>query len=277
MFCYLFPNPLQYRVIPAVFYDRDCTVLLSTNTFLNGYARAAQPADFANLRYLICGAEKVQQATREHWAREFGVRVFEGYGATETSPVLSVNTIFESRPGAVGRLFPGMEYKLEPIEGVAEGGRLFVRGPNIMKGYLNKDANAKFKALKGWYDTGDIVTIDEDRYITIQGRAKRFAKISGEMVSLTAVEDALAGAFPDHGEDCQIAVIARPDADKGEILVAATNKDGLEMDEIRKAIQAKGLPNLAVPRKLKVLKEIPVLGTGKINHRELEAQLEEAD
>ena len=277
MFCYLFPNPLQYRVIPAVFYDRDCTVLLSTNTFLNGYARAAQPADFANLRYLICGAEKVQQATREHWAREFGVRVFEGYGATETSPVLSVNTIFESRPGAVGRLFPGMEYKLEPIEGVAEGGRLFVRGPNIMKGYLNKDANAKFKALKGWYDTGDIVTVDEDRYITIQGRAKRFAKISGEMVSLTAVEDALAGAFPDHGEDCQIAVIARPDADKGEILVAATNKDGLEMDEIRKAIQAKGLPNLAVPRKLKVLKEIPVLGTGKINHRELEAQLEEAD
>jgi acyl-[acyl-carrier-protein]-phospholipid O-acyltransferase/long-chain-fatty-acid--[acyl-carrier-protein] ligase len=170
-----------------------------------------------------------------------------------------------------------MEYKLEPIDGVAKGGRLFVRGPNIMKGYLNRDANAKFKELKGWYDTGDIVTVDEDRYITIQGRAKRFAKISGEMVSLTAVEDALAGAFPDHGEDCQVAVIARPDADKGEVLIAATNKDDLEMGEIRKAIQAKGLPNLAVPRKLKVLKEIPVLGTGKINHRELEAQLAQAD
>ena len=277
MFCYLFPNPLQYRVIPAVFYDSDCTVMLSTNTFLNGYARAAQPADFTNMRYLICGAEKVQQATREHWAREYGVRLFEGYGATETSPVLSTNTIFESRSGTVGRLFPSIEYKLESIEGVAEGGRLFVRGPNIMKGYLNNDANAQFKKLKGWYDTGDIVTVDEDRYITIQGRAKRFAKISGEMVSLTAVEDALAGAFPNHGEDCQVAVIARPDADKGEVLIAATNKADLEMDEIRKAVQAKGLPNLAVPRELKVLKEIPVLGTGKINHRELESQLVKPD
>jgi len=273
MFIYLFPNPLQYRVIPAAFYDSDCTVMLSTNTFLNGYARAAQSADFCNLRYLICGAEKVQQATREHWAREFGVRVFEGYGATETSPVLSTNTIFESRVGSVGRLFPGVDYKLEKIEGVETGGRLFVRGPNIMKGYLNKDANAAFKKHKGWYDTGDIVTVDDDRYITIQGRAKRFAKISGEMVSLTAVEDALAGAFPHHGEDCQVAVIARPDADKGEILIAATNKEDLKLDEIRKAIQAKGLPNLAAPRDLKHLEELPVLGTGKINHRELETLL----
>ena len=273
MFIYLFPNPLQYRVIPAAFYDSDCTVMLSTNTFLNGYARAAQPADFAELRYLICGAEKVQAATREHWAREFGVRIFEGYGATETSPVLSVNTIFESRVGSVGRLFPGVDYKLEKIEGVETGGRLFIRGPNIMKGYLNKDANAAFKKHKGWYDTGDIVTVDDDRYITIQGRAKRFAKISGEMVSLTAVEDALAGAFPHHGEDCQVAVIARPDADKGEILIAATNKEDLKLDEIRKAIQAKGLPNLAAPRDLKHLEELPVLGTGKINHRELETLL----
>jgi acyl-[acyl-carrier-protein]-phospholipid O-acyltransferase/long-chain-fatty-acid--[acyl-carrier-protein] ligase len=273
MFCFLFPNPLQYRVIPAVFYDSDCTVMLSTNTFLNGYARAAHPADFGNLRYLICGAEKVQQATRDHWAREFGVRINEGYGATETGPVLSANTVIESRAGSVGRLFPGVDYKLEPIEGVAEGGRLLVRGPNIMKGYLNKDANKEFKKHKGWYDTGDIVSVDKDRYITIQGRAKRFAKISGEMVSLTAVEDALAGAFPHHGEDCQVAVISRPDADKGEVLIAATNKKDLEIGEIRKAIQAKGLPNLAAPREIKVLEEIPVLGTGKTNHRELEKEL----
>ena len=268
-FVYLFPSPLMYRQIPAAFYDRDCTILMATNTFLNGYARTAQPADFSRLRYLICGAEKVQEATRDTWAKKFGVRIFEGYGATETGPCLSVNSIFEARDGSVGRLFPDIEYKLEKIDGVAEGGKLLVKGPNIMKGYLNKEPNEEFKKLGGWYDTGDIVTVDEDRYITIQGRAKRFAKISGEMVSLTAVENALAGAFPQHGEDCTIAVIARPDADKGEQLIAATNKPGLEVSEIRAAIAAAGLPNLAAPREIKVLEEIPVLGSGKINYPEL--------
>ena len=268
-FVYLFPSPLMYRQIPAVFYDRGCTVMLATNTFLNGYARFGQPSDFAELRYVICGAEKIQEATRNTWARKFGVSLMEGYGATETGPVLSTSTILESREGAVGRLFPGVDYRLEKVDGVAEGGKLLVKGPNIMKGYLNPEPNAEFQKLGGWYDTGDIVTVDEDRYITIQGRAKRFAKISGEMVSLTAVENALAGAFPQHGEDCTIAVIARPDADKGEQLIAATNQPGLEVSEIRAAIAAAGLPNLAAPREIKVLEEIPVLGSGKINYPEL--------
>ena len=268
-YVYLFPSPLMYRQIPAAFYDRDCTVLLATNTFLNGYARAAQAADFSELRYLICGAEKIQDATREAWAKKFGVRLFEGYGATETSPVLSTNTIFESRDGSVGRLFPGVEYKLEKVDGVDEGGKLLVKGPNIMKGYLNAEPNAEFKKLDGWYDTGDIVTVDEDRYIFIKGRAKRFAKISGEMVSLTAVEAALAGAFPQHGEECAVAVIARPDADKGEQLIAATNTPDLTAEEVREAITKAGLPNLAVPREIKVLDEIPVLGSGKTNYPEL--------
>ncbi len=268
-FVYLFPSPLMYRQIPAVFYDRDCTVMLATNTFLNGYARFGQPSDFAELRYVICGAEKIQEATRDIWARKFGVSLMEGYGATETGPVLSTSTILESREGAVGRLFPGVDYKLEKVDGVDEGGRLFVKGPNIMKGYLNAEPNAEFQKLGGWYDTGDIVTVDEDRYITIKGRAKRFAKISGEMVSLTAVENALAGAFPQHGEDCAIAIVARPDADKGEQLIAATNKAALELSEIREAITAAGLPNLAAPREIKVLEEIPVLGSGKTNYPEL--------
>ena len=268
-FVYLFPSPLMYRQIPGVFYDRDCTVLLATNTFLNGYARFGQAADFAELRYVICGAEKVQEATREVWAKKFGVSLMEGYGATETGPVLSTSSIIEHRDGAVGRLFPGVDYKLETIDGVAEGGKLLVKGPNIMKGYLNPEPNAEFQKLEGWYDTGDIVTVDEDRYIFIKGRAKRFAKISGEMVSLTAVEAALAGAFPQHGEDCAVAVVARPDADKGEQLVAATNKAELSADEIREAITKAGLPNLAVPREIKVLDEIPVLGSGKTNYPEL--------
>ena len=264
----------MYRQIPEAFYDRDCTILLATNTFINGYARLGVAADFASLRYVICGAEKVQDATRETWARKFGVTLVEGYGATETSPVLSTNTIVENRDGSVGRLFPGIDYKVEPVDGVEEGGKLLVKGPNIMKGYVNPEPNAEFQKLDGWYDTGDIVTVDEDRYITIKGRAKRFAKISGEMVSLTAVEAALAGSFPQHGEDCTVAVVTRPDADKGEQLIAVTNKADLTGAEIREAVTGSGLPNLAVPREIKVLPEIPVLGSGKVNYPELSKQVQ---
>jgi acyl-[acyl-carrier-protein]-phospholipid O-acyltransferase/long-chain-fatty-acid--[acyl-carrier-protein] ligase len=162
-----------------------------------------------------------------------------------------------------------MEYKLEPVEGVTEGGRLLVRGPNVMKGYLNPDANAQFQALEGWYDTGDIASVDADRFVTILGRLKRFAKVSGEMVSLTAVEDALAGAFPQYGLRCQVAVLSRPDEDKGERLVAVTNEPRLQLDEIRAAVKARGLANLCAPREVKYIREIPKLGTGKVNHREL--------
>jgi acyl-[acyl-carrier-protein]-phospholipid O-acyltransferase/long-chain-fatty-acid--[acyl-carrier-protein] ligase len=152
-------------------------------------------------------------------------------------------------------------------------GRLFVRGPNVMKGYLNADANAKFQALGGWYDTGDIVRVDEEGFVFIQGRLKRFAKISGEMISLTAVEDALAGAFPQYGLRCQVAVISRPDENKGEALIAVSNEPKLSLEEIRAAIKARGLPNIAVPREVKCLHEIPKLGTGKVNHRELEKMI----
>jgi acyl-[acyl-carrier-protein]-phospholipid O-acyltransferase/long-chain-fatty-acid--[acyl-carrier-protein] ligase len=162
-----------------------------------------------------------------------------------------------------------MELRLEPLEGIDDGGRLLVRGPNIMKGYLNPDANARFKELDGWYDTGDIIRVDEDGYLFIQGRLKRFAKIGGEMVSLTAIEDALAGAFPQYGQHCQIAVISIADSGKGEKLVAFTNEPRLDLDAIRKAIHAADLGNLCVPRQIEHVREIPKLGTGKVNHREL--------
>ena len=268
-----YPSPLHYRVVPTAFYHRDCTIMLATNTFLNGYARKAHAMDFRSLRYLFAGAEKLQEATSHTWAQRFGVRVLEGYGATECSPCVSVNTPLAPKFGSGGKMMPGMEWKLEPVEGVAEGGRLFVRGPNIMRGYLNADANTQFLALNGWYDTGDIASVDEERFVFILGRLKRFAKISGEMVSLTAVEDALAGAFPQYGLRCQVAVVSRPDADKGEILIAASNEPKLQLDEIRAAIRAKGLPNLCVPREVRFVKEIPKLGTGKVNHRELEKML----
>ena len=272
----LYPSPLHYRVVPTAFYHRDCTILLATNTFLNGYARKAHSMDFRSLRYLFAGAEKLQETTSHTWAQRFGVRVLEGYGATECSPCVSVNTPLAPKFGSAGKLMPGMSFKLEPVEGVPEGGRLLVRGPNIMRGYLNTDANARFQALDGWYDTGDIALLDEERFVFILGRLKRFAKISGEMVSLTAVEDALAGAFPHYGLRCQVAVVSRPDADKGEVLIAATNESKLTIDEIRDAIRARGLPNLCSPREVRFVKEIPKLGTGKVNHRELEKTLQSA-
>lgn len=274
IYVFLYPSPLHYRVVPSVLYDRDCTVFLSTNTFLNGYARKAHPYDFRSLRYLFAAAEKLQEATALTWSQKYGVRILEGYGATECGPCVSVNTPLEPRNGSVGRLLPDMEYRLEKVEGVDEGGRLFVRGPNVMKGYLNADANAKFLALDGWYDTGDIVSVDAEGYLHVRGRMKRFAKVSGEMVSLTAVEDALAGAFPQYGLRCQVAILTRPDEDKGEALIAVTNEPRLTMNEIREAIKAKGLTNLSVPREIKAVKEIPKLGTGKVDHRGLQALLE---
>ena len=276
VYVFLYPSPLHYRMVPVALYERDCTVFLSTNTFLNGYARKAHPYDFRSLRYLFAAAEKLQEATALTWAQKFGVRILEGYGATECGPCVSVNTPLEPSYGTVWRLLPGMEYKLEPVEGVTEGGELFVRGPNVMKGYLNAEANAKFQSLGGWYDTGDVVSVDAAGYLHIRGRMKRFAKVSGEMVSLTAVEDALAGAFPQHGLRCQVAVVTRPDENKGEALIAVTNEPSLTLEEIRDAIKAKGLTNLSVPREIKQVKEIPKLGTGKVNHRALQTLLAEA-
>jgi acyl-[acyl-carrier-protein]-phospholipid O-acyltransferase / long-chain-fatty-acid--[acyl-carrier-protein] ligase len=274
IYVFLYPSPLHYRMVPSVLYDRDCTVFISTNTFLNGYARKAHPYDFRSLRYLFAAAEKLQETTALAWSQKYGVRILEGYGATECAPCVSLNTPLEPRYGSVGRLLPGMDYELEPVEGVADGGRLFVHGPNVMKGYLNAEANAKFQALGGWYDTGDVASVDADGYLHIRGRIKRFAKVSGEMVSLSAVEDALAGAFPQYGLRCQAAIVTRPDEGKGEALIAVTNEPKLTLDEIRDAIKAKGLTNLSVPREIKVVKEIPKLGTGKVNHRELQALME---
>jgi acyl-[acyl-carrier-protein]-phospholipid O-acyltransferase/long-chain-fatty-acid--[acyl-carrier-protein] ligase len=260
-----------------VVYDRNCTVMVGTNTFLNGYARKAAPYDFHSVKFLVAGAEKVQEATAQTWARKFGIRLLEGYGATECSPVLCANNRIEAQFGSVGRFMPGMEWKLEQVEGVSEvapegrivSGRLFVRGPNVMRGYLNAEANAAFQSLGGWYDTGDLARIDDDGFVFLLGRMKRFAKISGEMVSLTAVEDALAGAFPQHGLRCEIAVVAVADEEKGEKLIAICNVPRLSMDEVRQAIKAKGLTNLCVPREIRFVNEIPKLGTGKINHRAL--------
>ena len=162
-----YPTPLHYRIVPALIYDTDATICFGTDTFLNGWARYAHPYDFYAMRYIFAGAEKVREETRHLFADRFGVRVLEGYGATETSPVLALNTAMQCRPGTVGRFLPGIEWRLEPVAGIETGGRLHVRGPNVMLGYLRETAPGVLEPPEdGWYDTGDIVSVDDAGFVT---------------------------------------------------------------------------------------------------------------
>ncbi len=275
VFMILYPSPLHYRMVPALVYDQNCTIVFGTNTFLNGYARKAHRYDFQSVRYLFAGAEKTQASTFKTWAEKFGIRVLEGYGATECSPCISVNTRLEVEVGSAGRLLPGIRTRFEPVPGVEQGGRLFVSGPNIMKGYLNSEANESFLALKGWYDTGDIADIDDEGFVHILGRLKRFAKVSGEMVSLTAVEDALAGQFQHFGLRSEVAILTEPDPQRGERLIAVANHPRITLESIRDLMLTHGLPNLSIPRELRVVREIPKLGSGKTDYGTLQTTLDQ--
>ena len=269
---YLYPSPLHYRIIPELVYQTNATILFGTDTFLAGYARVAHPYDFRSLRLVLAGAEPVKASTRAAYMDRFGLRILEGYGVTETSPVLAMNTPIFNRPGTVGRLSPLMQARLEPVPGVDEGGRLVVRGPNVMLGYLRAENPGVLEPPPdGWHDTGDIVTIDEDGFIAIKGRVKRFAKIAGEMVSLAAVETLAQGVWP----EADSAVFAIPDQRKGERLVLVTTERQAARDPLLKAAKAQGLPELAVPTRIMTIAKLPVLGSGKTDYVKLKALAEE--
>jgi len=260
---FMYPSPLHYRIVPEMVYDTNATIMFGTDTFLTGYARSAHPYDFYSLRYVFAGAEKVKDETRRVWAERFGVRIFEGYGATETAPALATNTPMHYRAGTVGRLLPGIEPRLIPVPGIDEGGRLEVKGPNVMLGYFKIDNPGVLQPPEGgWYDTGDIISIDADGFITIQGRAKRFAKIAGEMVSLTAVEGYAATAWPENAH----AVVAIPDERKGEQLILVTDRQDATREALLAQIRASGGPELACPRDIVVVAEVPMLGSGKTDY-----------
>jgi acyl-[acyl-carrier-protein]-phospholipid O-acyltransferase/long-chain-fatty-acid--[acyl-carrier-protein] ligase len=244
--------------------------MFGTDTFLAGYARVAHPYDFYRIRYVFAGAEKVREETRRIWMERFGVRLLEGYGATECSPVIALNTPMHNKPGTVGRLLPGIEHRLEPVEGIAEGGRLFVRGPNVMAGYLEVANPGVVRHLpEGWHDTGDIVAIDDHGFVSILGRAKRFAKIAGEMVSLAAVEDLAARAWP----EARHAAVALPDPRRGQQVVLVTDAAGASRAGMQEAARAAGHPELFVPREVIVVDAVPALATGKPDLRQVEALL----
>jgi acyl-[acyl-carrier-protein]-phospholipid O-acyltransferase/long-chain-fatty-acid--[acyl-carrier-protein] ligase len=257
---YLYPSPLHYRTVPELVYGICATYMFGTDTFLAGYARMANPYDFRSLRYIVAGAEPIKETTRRIYLEKFGLRILEGYGVTETSPVLALNTPMFNKFGTVGRLLPDMEARLEKVEGVDEGGRLFVKGPNVMLGYLRADKPGVLeRPPEGWYDTGDIVTIDEQGYIAIKGRAKRFAKIGGEMISLAAVEALAAELWPNNIS----AVAALPDARKGERLVLVTDKKGATRADFQAFARGKHAAELMFPSEVIVLDKLPLLGSGK--------------
>jgi acyl-[acyl-carrier-protein]-phospholipid O-acyltransferase/long-chain-fatty-acid--[acyl-carrier-protein] ligase len=259
----LHPSPLQFKVIPKRIRETGSTILFATDTFLSQYARAGDQGDMNNLRFTVCGAERVRDETRQLVRTKYNMDVLEGYGATEAAPVLAVNQPENNRPGTVGQLLPGIEHKLIPVEGIAEGGRLVVRGPNVMQGYILAEQPGVIQPPQdGWHDTGDVVTLDAEGYVTIRGRVKRFAKIGGEMVSLAVVENCAAAIWPDNMH----AAVAIPDTRKGEQIVLLTDSAVANRQEILAWAQSHGVPELAVPRKVFFSDGIPVLGTGKIDY-----------
>jgi len=259
---YLYPSPLHYRTVPELVYWTCATALFGTDTFLNGYARVAHPYDFRSLRYVLGGAEPVKEATRRIYLEKFGLRILEGYGVTECSPVMALNTPMFNKFGTVGRLLPGMEAKLEKVEGVEEGGRLYVKGPNVMLGYLRAEKPGVLEApQEGWHDTGDVVTIDDEGFVTIKGRAKRFAKIGGEMVSLAAVEMLAAELWPNN----VTAVSSVADPRKGERLIMVTDKHGAARSEFMAYARSQHASDLMLPSEVVVLDKMPMLGSGKVD------------
>jgi acyl-[acyl-carrier-protein]-phospholipid O-acyltransferase / long-chain-fatty-acid--[acyl-carrier-protein] ligase len=264
---YLYPSPLHYRTVPELVYGIGATALFGTDTFLNGYARVANPYDFRSLRYVVAGAEPVKASTRHIYLEKFGLRILEGYGVTELSPVLALNTPMFNKFGTVGRLLPGVQTKLEPVEGVDEGGRLYVKGPNVMLGYLRADNPGVLEPPPGgWHDTGDIIAIDDQGFVAIKGRAKRFAKVGGEMVSLAAVEMLAAELWPNN----VTAVAAVPDARKGERLIMVTDKNGATRSEFMTYARSKHASELMLPAEVVVLEKLPMLGSGKVDQLTVE-------
>lgn len=266
------PSPLQTKIIPKRIFETGSTVLFATDTFLSQYMRASDEGGMSSLRIAVCGAERVRDETRQMAEKRFGFEVLEGYGVTETAPVLAANQPGDIRSGTVGKMLPGIEARLEPVEGLDGAGRLHVRGLNVMKGYLTPDEPGVIKPLiEGWHDTGDVVSINDEGYISIRGRMKRFAKIGGEMVSLAVVENCAGAVWPDNMHAAAIL----PDPRKGEQIVLVTDRKEASRDLLLSWAQSHGVPEIAVPKKIVEVDAIPVLGTGKTDYVAVKTMAEE--
>ena len=265
---FLYPSPLHYRILPEIAYDFNATLMLGTPTFLAGYGKVAHPYDFHRLRYVLAGGEKLRQPVRDLWLDKFGIRILEGYGVTETGPVLCLNTPLAAHTGTVGKFLPGIEWRLDPVSGIDSGGNLVVRGPNLMEGYLIFEQG--FRPVDGWHITGDVVWVDPAGYVSIQARLKRFAKIAGEMINLQLVEEAAATCFSTGLH----AAVAAADGRKGERVVLFTTNSQTTREALREYFAQAGHSGLYVPGHIVTITTMPLLGTGKPDYLGLQKQAE---
>ncbi len=259
----LYPSPLHVKEIPKRIGKVGTTIMFATDTFLARYARASKGDELKGLRFAVCGAEQVKDETRNFVRKKFDMQILEGYGATEASPVIAVNQPTANRAGTVGHFLPGEEYRLDPVPGIEKGGRLYVRGPNVMMGYITTENPGVIQPTEdGWHDTGDIVEVDEDGFVSIRGRVKRFANIGGETVSLAVVENCANAVWPDY----EHVALIRPDPKKGEQILLLSNAPDANRNDLRSWAQNHGVSELALPRQIVHVDEIPLLGTGKIDY-----------
>ena len=260
---FTYPSPLHYAAIPEIIYHRNSKIVFGTDTFFNGYAKKADSYDFYSLKAMVAGAERLRPETKSLYMDKFNTMIFEGYGTTEATPVVTVNIPQKYKTNTVGQFVPAMEHKIIPVDGIKNGGCLLIKGPNIMKGYLMADNPGEIKPLEdGWYDTGDIVEVDEHGFVTIVGRVKRFAKIAGEMISLTGVESYINKSSPE-GHNVVVAVA---DERRGEKLILITNDEQLNRQSVMQAAKEAGVSELLIPKTIILVEEIPILGTGKTNY-----------
>lgn len=258
----LYPSPLHFKQVPKLVGETKSTLLFGTDTFLLGYIRAADTGDLETLKLIVSGAEKVKDETRRLWSH-LPAAIVEGYGCTECSPVIACNHPRNNLPGSVGPPLPGISWRLERVDGIEEGGRLHVKGGNVMLGYMLASEPGKLQPRNSeWHDTGDIVTIGSEGEIRIRGRAKRFAKIGGEMVSLAAIEALAANLWP---EATHVAVTL-PDAKKGEQIVLVTDRANADRAALLAQGRQEGLSELFIPRAVLVVTAVPVLGSGKVDY-----------
>lgn len=258
----LYPSPLHFKQVPKLIGATRATLLFGTDTFLLGYIRAADAGELDTLRLIVSGAEKVKDETRRLWS-PLPAAIVEGYGCTECSPVIACNHPRNNLPGSVGPPLPGIRWRLEKVEGIEEGGRLHVLGGNVMLGYMLASEPGRLQPRASeWHDTGDIVVVGNQGEIIIRGRAKRFAKIGGEMVSLAATESLAAGLWP----DATHVAVTLPDAKKGEQIVLVTDRPDADRAALLAHGRQEGVSELFIPRAILVVAAVPVLGSGKVDY-----------
>jgi acyl-[acyl-carrier-protein]-phospholipid O-acyltransferase/long-chain-fatty-acid--[acyl-carrier-protein] ligase len=267
---FLYHSPLHYKMVSELVYDTDSTVLLGTDTFLNGYAQNAHPYDFYAIRYVIAGIEKLKEETIQIWEENFGKRIFEAYGTTETASTISINTPMYFKEYSVGRLLPSVECKLESTTAFVGSSHLLVKGPNVANCYIvNKHLISK-KEDGEWFDTGDIVEIDRDGFVFMKGKSKRFTKVDGETISLTELEFNISNIW----KESKNAVLSVQNNRKKEIVLFTTNQSAT-LEQLEKEVQDQKIDNFVLPNKIIVVEKIPIIGTGATDYTKLTEMFKE--